>query len=84
MSGLGVDKLEDLGKFTDIKGLVRGGLGRLGGMSLAGLGGGAMAAGGIAAAGVAAAGAWYSHIKGLVDEGKQAQATYDRLNATLG
>lgn len=84
MGGLGVDKLGDLGKFTDIKGLVRGGLGRLGGMSLAGLGGGAMAAGGVAAAGVAAATAWYSHIKGLVDEGKQAQATYDRLNATLG
>ena len=36
MGGLGVDKLEDLGKFTDIKGLVRGGLGRLGGMSLSG------------------------------------------------
>lgn len=51
MGGLGVDKLGDLGKFTDIKGLVRGGLGRLGGMSLSGLGGGAMAAGGIAAAG---------------------------------
>ena len=84
MGGLGVDKLGDLGKFTDVKGLVRGGLGRLGGMSLSGLGGGAMAAGGIAAVGVAAATAWYSHIKGLVDEGKQAQATYDRLNATLG
>ena len=52
MSGLGVDKVSDLGKFTDVKGLLRGGLG---GMSLGGLGGGAMVAGGVAAAGVAAA-----------------------------
>lgn len=82
--GMGIDKVGDLGKLTDLRGLVKGGLGRVAGMGLGSLGG--VAAGAAAGAGVAvaAAGAWYSQVKGLVDEGKQAQATYERLNQTLG
>lgn len=84
IGGMQIDKLGDLGQLTDVKGLLRGGLGRLGGMSLGGLGG--VAAGAAAGAGVAvaAAGAWYSHVKGLVEQGKEAQTTYERLSATLG
>ena len=70
--GMGIDKVGDLGKLTDLRGLVKGGLGRVAGMGLGSLGG--VAAGAAAGAGVAvaAAGAWYSQVKGLVDEGKQA------------
>lgn len=82
--GMSIDKVGDLGKLTDLRGLVKGGLGRVAGMGLGGLGG--AAAGAAAGAGVAAAvaGAWYSQVKGLVDQGKEAQNTYDRLNQTLG
>lgn len=81
IGGLGLDKLGGLGKLGDVKGLISGGLGRFGGM---GVGGVAGAAAGVAGAGIALAGAWHSHIKGLVDQGKAAQDTYERLNATLG
>lgn len=82
--GISLDKIEDLGQLTDIKGLARGGLSRLGGIGLGGVGAGGLAVAGVGAAAVGAAVAWYDHAKGLVDQGKEAQDTYERLNATLG
>ena len=79
--GMKLDKIGDLGKLTDLKGILSD---KIGGMSLKGLTGlGTGIAGGVTMA-AAAAGAWYSEIKGIVDSGKEAQATYERLNATLG
>lgn len=79
--GMKLDKIGDLGKLTDLKGILSD---KIGGMSLKGLTGlGTGIAGGVSMA-AAAAGAWYSEIKGIVDSGKEAQATYERLNATLG
>lgn len=79
--GMKLDKIADLEKLTDLKGILSD---KIGGMSLKGLTGlGTGIAGGVTMA-AAAAGAWYSEIKGIVDSGKEAQATYERLNATLG
>lgn len=79
--GMKLDKIGDLGKLTDLKGILSD---KISGMSLKGLTGlGTGIAGGVSMA-AAAAGAWYSEIKGIVDSGKEAQSTYERLNATLG
>ena len=64
IGGLGLDKLGGLGKLSDVKGLISGGLGRLGGMGVGGVAGAAV---GVAGAGAALAGAWHSHVKGLID-----------------
>lgn len=78
--GISLDKVSDLQGLTDVKGLVKGGLGRLGGISLGGIGAGTAAVAGIGAVGVGAAVAWYDHAKGLVEQGKDANDTYERLN----
>lgn len=82
--GMQLDKVSDLQGLTDVKGLLRGGLGRLSGMSLGGIGAGAATVAGVGAVGVGAAVAWYDHAKGLVEQGKDANDTYERLNQTLG
>lgn len=82
--GISLDKVSDLQGLTDVKGLLKGGLGRLGGISLGGIGAGTAAVAGIGAVGVGAAVAWYDHAKGLVEQGKDANDTYERLNQTLG
>ena len=84
IGGMQISKVSDLSNLTDIKGILSSGLGKLGGMSLGGLGG--VAAGAAAGAGVAAAvaGAWYNEVNEMVQRGKEAQNTYERLNATLG
>lgn len=84
LGGMKVEKLGDLNKLTDVRGLLSGGLNKLGGMSLGGLGG--VAAGAAVGVGTAAAvaGAWYQQINEIVERGRQAQTTYERLNATLG
>lgn len=84
VGGVKIDKLGDLGKLTDIKGLLGGVADKVAGIGLGGLGGVAAGAAAGIGAGAAAAGAWYSHVKGLVEQGKEAQTNYERLNATLG